>query len=77
MASGPTLRQHLFKLSTLGVGSIVVGEGFPRDDWRLNIVLGALAGALGCDPGLDVPNPREAGPALSLRPYKLPIRGAG
>ena len=76
-ASGPTLRRRPFKLPTLGVGSSVVGEGFPRDDWRLNIVLGELSGTLGCDPDLDVPDPREAGPALSLRPYILPVRGAG
>ena len=76
-ASGPTLRRRPFKLPTLGVGSIVVGEGFLRDDWWLNIVLGKLPGALSCDPDLDVPDPRKAGPALSLRPYILSVRGAG
>ena len=77
MASGSTSSLRPFKLPTLGVGSIIVGEGFRRDDWWFDCVLGELPGSLGCVPDLDVPDPMVLGPTLRLRPYILPTRGAG
>ena len=47
MVSSPMLRLRPGKLPTVGVGSIVVGEGFRRDDWWFDSALGELPASLG------------------------------